>query len=213
LRAILRVFLSVICLAAAPLAAQTPTLERPVASPTATLSAGDMIRITVWRRPELSGDFQIALDGTIIHPLYKQILAAGVPTDVLNAHMRTFLLQFETNPEFVILPLFRVFIGGEVRVPSVLSVPPGTTLSQAISLAGGPTDDARLDQVRLVRGLSPRIFDLTAGDSTTAKFELGSNDQVVVTRRDRVFRDRVLPALTVLGSLGSLVNIILILSR
>lgn len=183
---------------------------RPVA---ATLAPGDVIRIGVWRRPELSGDFQIALDGTIVHPLYRHITAAGVAMPQLESRIRTFLLQFEANPEFVISPLFRVFVAGEVKQPTALTVPPGTTIAQAIALAGGPTEDARLDRVRLFRDLQATMLDLTSGDSTVASLELRSNDQIMVTRQHSVFRDVLVPTITVLGGLSAIANVVLISTR
>jgi protein involved in polysaccharide export with SLBB domain len=45
-----------------------------------------------------------------------------------------------------------VHVWGEVQRPGLYSVPTGTTLLDLLSLAGGPTSDARLNSVRLVRG-------------------------------------------------------------
>ena len=38
------------------------------------LAPGDQIRITVWRKPEMSCDCTVAGNGTIIHPLYREEL-------------------------------------------------------------------------------------------------------------------------------------------
>src|SRR5215210_2620316 len=35
------------------------------------LSPGDSVRIVVWRKPEFSGDFVIAPDGSVSHPLFR----------------------------------------------------------------------------------------------------------------------------------------------
>jgi protein involved in polysaccharide export with SLBB domain len=172
-----------------------------------------MIRIAVWRRPEFSGDFQIALDGTIVHPLFRKITAARTPIPDVERRIREYLLQFEATPEFVILPLFRVFVAGEVRAPAVLNVPPGTTLGQAIGLAGGPTEDARLDQVRLVRNLTTKTYDLAGRDSLLANLELGSSDQIFVARRQQFMRDRLLPMSAVIAAFTGLANLILLSSR
>lgn len=198
-------------LAAAPLTAQA-TQPPAAGARSPVLAPGDLLRVAVWRRPELSGDFPIAVDGTITHPLYRKIAAAGVPIPVLETRIRTFLLQFEANPEFVISPLFRVFVVGEVRAPGMLTVPPGTTLSQAIAMAGGPTEDARLDRVRLFRDLTEQTLDLTAGDSAASMLALRSSDQVTVRRQRRAFRDVILPTITFLGSVASLVNVIYLAS-
>jgi polysaccharide biosynthesis/export protein len=53
----------------------------------------------------------------------------------------------------------RVRVVGEVRNPGEVSVTPSSTISSAIAIAGGPTDKARMEEVRLLR--------------------LGDNDQII----------------------------------
>ena len=183
-------------------------------SPTAAvLAPGDAIRIAVWRRPELSGDFTIAQDGTITHPLYRELNAAGVPMSQLETRIRTFLMRFEATPAFVIVPLFRIFVGGEVHAPAIITVPPGTTLAQTITLAGGPTDDGRMDEVRLFRDLKSITVDLTGPNPETARQEVHSGDQIIVGRRTRFVRDRLLPTASIIGALGAVANIVLLTTR
>jgi polysaccharide export outer membrane protein len=45
----------------------------------------------------------------------------------------------------------RVRVVGEVKKPGELEVPPNSSLSSAVAIAGGPTDDAKLSNVRYVR--------------------------------------------------------------
>jgi polysaccharide biosynthesis/export protein len=45
----------------------------------------------------------------------------------------------------------RVRVVGEVKAPGQVQVPPDSTLSSAVAIAGGPTDKAQLKQVTLVR--------------------------------------------------------------
>jgi protein involved in polysaccharide export with SLBB domain len=68
-----------LCLSAAPriALAQSPA---PAADGTnGALNPGDVVRITVWRKPELSGDFIIAGDGSVSHPLYRDVRVTGMP--------------------------------------------------------------------------------------------------------------------------------------
>src|ERR1700736_1850648 len=51
---------------------------------TATLSPGDVVRIVVWRKPEFSGDFVVAPDSSITHPLYREVKVVGVPLHVVE---------------------------------------------------------------------------------------------------------------------------------
>jgi polysaccharide export outer membrane protein len=197
---------------APPLGAQTLSAH-PVDSATASLSPGDMIRIVVWRKPEFSGDFVVSADGTIIHPLYREVAVAGLPLGLVEERLRIFLSRYETNPAFVISPLLRVFVGGEVRQPSIYSLPPGTTIAQAVALAGGPTERGRLDEVLIVRRQDRQVVDLTRPDSRVVSMETRSGDQVFVGRRLSFFNDVLAPASSVFGAVATVVSIIIQLRR
>lgn len=45
----------------------------------------------------------------------------------------------------------KIFIWGQVGLPGVYEVPDGTDLVAALSLAGGPTDHAKLSEVKVIR--------------------------------------------------------------
>ena len=183
-------------------AAQTPVRA------SATLEPGDLVRIIVWRSEELSGDFEIAADGTIRHPLYRSVTAAGVPLDMLEQRLRTLLSRFDAQPQFVIEPRLRVAISGEVREPNLFSLSPELSIAQAIALAGGPTERGRLDQVRLLRDGREIILDLTRPASYGA-MRIRSGDQIVVPRRKDTFRDTVAPIAAVTGAAAAVLNVIL----
>lgn len=179
----------------------------------ATLAPGDLLRITVWRRPELSGDFVVAPDSSITHPLYREVKVAGVSLRVVEERVRTFLGKYETNAPFVISPLLRVFVGGEVRAPSVYTVAPGTTIAQAVALAGGPTERGNLESVSLVRQEQRQVLDLTRPDSHSTLIEARSGDQLLVARRRNFFLDVLAPSSSVFAAAASVASIIIQLSR
>ena len=54
----------------------------------------------------------------------------------------------------VFVPRFdpnRIYVSGQVQNPGAFSVPEGTTVLQALTLAGGPTPDAALGRVKILR--------------------------------------------------------------
>ena len=183
-----------IYLFAVPAPAQAP----PVGDRGAILQPGDAVRITVWRRPEMSGEFVVSVDGTIKHPLYQHVKVAGVQLATAQARLFELLSRYQSNPEVVVEPLFRVAVGGEVREPNLYSFPLETTISQAVALAGGPTENGRLDRVRLLRGSRELVGDLTRVDTEWARIRVQSGDQIIVPRRRAFFSDFV-------GPLGSLI--------
>lgn len=178
-----------------------------------SLNPGDQVRIVVWRNLELTGDFTIAGNGTITHPLYREIQVTGVPITTVEERLKTFLTRYIANPQFVVLPLVKIIVGGEVRAPNVYSVPPETTIAQAIILAGGPTERGRLDRVRILRDGQEIPVDLTEASSDVATLQIRSNDQILITRQRNTFRDVVAPALSAVGAVAGLVNIIISSTR
>src|SRR6478672_5694170 len=126
------------------LMAQSPASPKPTAPTTEqiVLEPGDSIRVVVWRKPEMSGDFIVGPDGTITHPLYQAVRVGGIPFSTAQTNVRAFLGRFEQDPQLVIEPLIRIAISGEVGRPQVMAVRPETTIGEAVAQAGGPNQFA-----------------------------------------------------------------------
>jgi polysaccharide export outer membrane protein len=185
------------------------TVHAQAAGAPQALNPGDQVRIVVWRNPELSGDFTVAANGTLTHPLYREVQVTGIPLSAVEDRLRTFLTRYATNPQFVILPLVRVIVGGEVRSPNIFSVPPETTVAQALVLAGGPSDRGKLNSVRLLRDGQTTNLDLGRDDSQAASLQVRSGDQIIVPRTSSILRDFVGPTASMVGAIASIVNILL----
>ena len=198
---------AVAALLIAPVAAAAAQAARsdPVLRP------GDMLRLSVWRHPELSGDFLVAPDSTVVHPLYQRVQVAGVPLPVVKERLRALLVTYEQGVEFAIEPLFAVTVAGEVRQPNLYRLPQGTTFAQAIAQAGGPTELGRLDRVHVIRRDSAMVIDLARNYSRYERLPIASGDQVLVARRSdsNFLRDVLYP----LASLTAAVAAVLAYSR
>jgi polysaccharide biosynthesis/export protein len=134
-------YLSLLSLALATvLGARNLSAQNPAPSADQTmLSPGDSVRIVVWRKPEFSGDFVIAPDGSVSHPLFRDVKIAGVPLATAEANLRRYLSQYDQNPQFVMEPLLLVAVSGEVPRPLVFASQPETSIAEAIARAGGTT--------------------------------------------------------------------------
>ncbi len=189
----------------AMLGAQAPDTSKQEA----VLTPGDSVRIVVWRKPEFSGEFAVAADGSISHPLYQAVQVAGIPISAARANLRTFLLKFDQDPQFVMEPLIRVAVQGEVTRPAVYALSPGTTIGEALASAGGPTQFGRLDRVRLLRNEGAgrqtlQRLDLTRPENGEMLLPIRSGDQILVERRHSIFSELIVPSLTVVGALASI---------
>lgn len=173
------------------------------------LNPGDQVRIAVWRNPEMSGDFTVAANGTLNHPLYREVQVTGIPLTSVEERLRTFISRYTNNPQFVILPLVKIIVGGEVRAPNMFSVPPETTVTQAVILAGGPSERGKLDRVRLLRDGQTIFLDMGRPDSQAASLQVRSGDQIIVPRSTNVLRDFLGPTASMVGALAAIASIFL----
>jgi polysaccharide export outer membrane protein len=174
-----------------------------------TLTPGDSVRVVVWRKPEMSGDFIVGPDGTITHPLYRSVRVGGVPFGTAEVNVRNFLARFEQDPQFVLEPLVRVSVLGEVGRPQVFAVRPETSVAEAVAQAGGLTQSAKRDQVRVLRrdangAQREFVVNILDPDKASGRVRVHSGDQILVDRRTSLFRDILLPTLTVIGSAASI---------
>ena len=173
------------------------------------LTPGDSVRVVVWRRPEFSGDFVVAPNGTITHPLYRSVTVGGVPFATAEANLRRFLSRFEENPEFVMEPLVRVAVSGEVDRPHVYALRPETTIAEAVGVAGGVTREGARNRIRILRTenngqVRELVADLNDPKTGAGGSPVLSGDQIVVDRKRNFMKDIVLPTLGVIGSVASI---------
>jgi polysaccharide export outer membrane protein len=176
----------------------------PVTRPPAALQPGDEVRIRVWRDSEMSGDFGIAPDGTLQHPIWRTLRVTGFPLGDLETRVRTFLHRYQSEPQFVAQPLVRVTLGGEIERPALYFLPPDVTIGQAVALAGGANERGRHDRVRLLNGGQLHEIMLT-GHDPQANMPIRSGDQLIIEKRHSAFRDFVLPVVAIAGSIASIV--------
>jgi protein involved in polysaccharide export with SLBB domain len=106
------------------------------------LGANDKLRISVFGEDRLTGDYAIAGDGMLAFPLIGEIKADGLTNEELGAALTTALANgFINTPRVAVqVTSFRpFFIFGEVERPGRYPTAEGTTISRAISTAGGYT--------------------------------------------------------------------------
>lgn len=160
------------------------------------LKRGDILRVTVWRQPEFSGDFQISGEGTLVHPLYQEVTVAGLTLPAARQRLSEFLETYLQGAQLAVEPLSSITISGEVGEPNVYHLAWGTTVAEAIGRAGGATTEAQLDKIRLVRDGSEYELSLLQenwerrGRSWSMSQELTSLWNVEVISGDQIFVDR-----------------------
>ncbi len=201
---------TVLLLALAALSLLAPSARaaaQVAAADSAFLRPGDLIRLQVFRQPEFSGEFVVSPEGTIQHPLLNSVSVVGVPRTVIRERLRQALSRFEREPNFVFDYLYRVAVGGEVRIPNLYNLTPETTVSQAIAAAGGVGENGRLDRVHVLRDGRDLLVDLQRPDSDAAGMRIRSGDQIRVSRRANVVRDFVGPFASILSAIAAIATL------
>lgn len=120
-----------------------------------TLQPGDLIEITVWKEAELSRETLVAPDGSVSVPLAGALQAGGHTVSELENELRKRLEHYIAEPEVSVALRqvigSRVFVIGKVNRPGMYLLDGSLDVMQALSLAGGTTPYADLDNIRILR--------------------------------------------------------------
>jgi polysaccharide export outer membrane protein len=166
----------------------------PPATDDTTFGPGDVFVVRVYGEEELSGNHQVAPDGTINFPLLGAVEVSGLePPDVADKlqkllkerdllrdpHVSVYVEQYASK---------RVSVVGAVANPGTFKLEPGMTVVQAISMAGGFSSLADRDATtvnRRVDGQTVR-YRVPVGKVTKGQaedIEVAAGDVIVVPER------------------------------
>lgn len=101
----------------------------------------DVLNVTVWDNPDLTGKFTVQPDGNVTLPLIGRVKAAGLTVGAFETQLaRTLSDGFIRDPRVAVtLDQFRgrrIFIFGNVSAPGMYPLPEGQTLIEALVKAG-----------------------------------------------------------------------------
>ena len=118
------------------------------------IGADDMLRISVWKEPDLSETLPVRPDGKISMPLLNDIPAAGLTPLQLKDSITEKLKKFIADPRVTVVVTAmnsrRIFVTGEVVHSGPMTLLPHMTMLQALSQAGF-TQFANLKGIYLLR--------------------------------------------------------------
>ena len=152
------------------------------------LEPGDLVRLKIWREPDLSGDFRVDEKGMTVFPKLGPMNVQHVSLDSLHTELVTRYTRYLQSPSVEVTFLRRVNIVGEVKSPGLYHVDPTMTLPDVLALAGGITPDGDVRKVELIRRGSRSVSHLTQGVSL-ADSTLRSGDQLRVAQRGWIARN------------------------
>lgn len=185
------------------------------------IGPSDTLRVTVYREPELSLDSVIVdPDGNIQVPLLGTVDAVGLTAAEFARDLeRRFAARFLVDPSVTVAITAaaqqQVTVAGAVTLPGVYEIPGRISLVDAVSLARGPTNVAKYDQVVVFRRYNGErvgaMFDLGAINAGSAPdIEILPGDQVILGTDGlkQVYRDalQAAPLLNLFSTFAVLTN-------
>lgn len=142
---------------------KTPTTADKTAPATAgvaapdsyVIGASDVLTITVWKEPTMSGPILVRPDGMISMALLGDVQASGLTPAQLGDQITNRLKKFIQDPNVsVVLTQInskKIYLLGEVLKKGPVELTPGMTLLEAISSGGGLTDYANTKKMYILR--------------------------------------------------------------
>jgi protein involved in polysaccharide export with SLBB domain len=158
------------------------------------IQPGDELDIKFFYNPELNEVVIVRPDGMISLQLVDDVKVADLePAELDNILTQKYSKELREPVITVIVRTFsrqRVFVGGEVLRPGLITLAPGMNPVQAVMQAGGLRETASPQNAIVIRKGAdsrpvPIRFDLNSymmGDSETAEFQLQPDDVVFVPK-------------------------------
>ena len=175
-------------------AAQTAGTESAVTdSSRGLLRPGDIVRLRIWREPDLSGDFPVDESGTVTFPKIGAFKVSDYNTATLKTKLLESYAQYLRNPSVEVTMLRRINVLGAVKAPGLYPIDPTMTIADALALAGGATPAGDPHHVVLVRN-GVRMTESLSAETNIAETPLRSGDQLFVPERSFIVRNSGLVA-------------------
>jgi len=152
----------------------------------------DVLRINVWKTPDLSVEATVRPDGTITLPLVGDVIAAGRTPSLLRAEIKRRLTAFLRDDNQAIEVIvetvnsYHFSVAGNVEHSGLFSTRHYVTVSEAIALAGGANRYADLERVILLRqgSTGARTLPINLKEIYSGKHP---EMDLVVAKEDRIF--------------------------
>jgi polysaccharide export outer membrane protein len=152
------------------------------------LQPGDVVRLKIWREPDLSGEFQVDERGEVVFPKLGALPVSQLSADSLKAMLVSTYTNYLRDPSIEVTLLRRVNVLGQVKNPGLYQVDQTQTIADVLAQAGGATPDGKLDKLELIRGGNRTGIRL---DRDAYLFQSGvhSGDQIWVPQKSWLSRN------------------------
>src|SRR5580658_102491 len=178
-------------------AASTAATATPAAAATADASGaylvqpGDVLTVTVWKETDLTGDVLVRPDSGLSFPLVGDLDARGKTVEQLREEITARLTRYIPSPVVTVAAKTvagnHIYVVGRVQKPGEYPMARDVDVMQALSLAGGATPFAAVNDIIILRRLSAgqivlhfQYNDVARGQDLRQNVVLQPGDTVVV---------------------------------
>ena len=152
---------------------------------------GDVLLVSVWKEPDLQLELLVRPDGAISFPLAGEIWTHNRSVADIQGELTTRLAMYMTQPVVTVsikeVLGNKIYVIGQVNAPGTFIVNPQVDVLQALSMAGGTTPFADLNNIRILRrnnsqqsAFSFNYKEVVGGRNLEQNVMLNSGDVVVV---------------------------------
>jgi polysaccharide export outer membrane protein len=155
------------------------------------VNAGDALEISVWKEPDLTKTVAVRPDGKFSFPLAGEVLAAGRSIAQIQGEINTRLQKFIPEPVVTValteMEGNRIYVIGQVAKAGAVQMNPHLNVLQALSVAGGMTPFASVNDIIVLRGAgaAQRVLpfhygEVSKGRNLNQNVQLEAGDVVIV---------------------------------
>jgi polysaccharide export outer membrane protein len=155
------------------------------------LQAGDILDVSVWKETDLQKEVLIRPDGGFTFPLAGEVDARGLSVESVRSLLTERLQKYIPTPVVTVAVKSilgnRIYVLGKVNRAGDFPLATSLDVMQAISLAGGTTPYAAVNDIVILRRQNGRqqafdfhYSDVARGRNLSQNIELQSGDIVVV---------------------------------
>jgi polysaccharide export outer membrane protein len=120
-----------------------------------TIQPGDILEVSVWKEEDLQREVLVRPDGRFSFPLAGDVDATGATVEELRVELVKRLSKYV--PDLVVTVTVKnilgnkIYVMGQVNTPGEFVVNPQVDVMQALSMAGGTTVFAALNDIIILR--------------------------------------------------------------
>jgi polysaccharide export outer membrane protein len=184
---------AILTLMFAALAPHTAAFSADDSKPVAQyrVQPGDVLSVSVWKEEDLTQEVIVRPDGQITFPLVGEAKAAGDSIEHLRLLISERLKKYIPDPVVTVsvrqLAGNTIYVLGKVNRPGVFPIVRNVDVMQALSLAGGTSTYAALNDIKILRrengklrALSFKYAEVEKGKRLEQNVVLRAGDVVVV---------------------------------